>query len=117
MSVDLDAPTRAALAVFGEVAQTGETWTYTPQGGTPFQIDGVFDEAWSSITIKNDRFGIAPVSTTKPCLLVRLADFPSGVTPQQGGGLVRGKNAQAYTVADVNQDGFGCAHLPLNESA
>lgn len=116
MAVDLDAPARAVLAAFGDTAQTGLDWSYTPQGGAPFDLDGMFDEAWSSVEIKEQRFSIAPVSTTKPCLLVRLADFPPGLTPQQGDTLFRKSKNTAYVVADVNPDGFGCFHLPLNET-
>lgn len=115
MPVDLDAPTRAGLRAFGDVAQTGKAWTYTPKGAAPFDLDAIYDEAWATIEIRNTRFSMAPVSTTKPCILVRLADFPAGLKPAQFDTVVRNSTCEAYEIADVNEDGFGCAHLPLND--
>lgn len=106
------------MRVFGAKAQTGRAWTYTaPPPTQPFDIDGIFDEAWATIGIQAvGRGAIAPVSTTKPALLVRLADLPSGVKPQQGDTLRNNVTGQTYSVADAQPDGMGCMHLILNET-
>lgn len=117
MPVDLDAPTRAGLRVFGAAAQTGSKWTCTPQGGQPFDIDVIYDEAWATIGVQAmGRGAIAPVSTTKPAILVRLADLPQGVTIKQKDVLRNNAAAQNYSVADAQPDGMGCVRLMLNKT-
>lgn len=114
MPVDLDAPNRAALGAFGDAAQAGKKARYTPLDGPSFDLDGLFDEAWATIEIRQSRFGISPVSTTKPCFGVRLADFPAGVTPEQGAKIVRA-NGKEYSISDAQPDGLGWVYLSLNE--
>lgn len=118
MAVDLDAPARAGLRAFGVLAQTGKKWTYTPAAGTPYDLDGIFDEAWSSITVQAiGRGGIAPVSTTKPAILIRLADCPPASAPlNTDGALKNNVTAQTYSIADTQVDGMGCIRLILNET-
>ncbi len=121
MPVDLDAPNRAAFRTFGAQVQTGKMWTFTPLAGAAFDIDVIYDEAWSAIQIKSTgvggRGGIAPVSTTAPAVLVRLADVPAGARIEQGGALKNNVTQQTYSVADVQPDGMGCLRLHLNETS
>ena len=71
--IDWDGLVLAPLAsTFGEPA------TYTPAGGSPFPIIGVFDEAYHEL----DLAGGMPVTTAEPVLGVRTAQFAS--PPQQG---------------------------------
>lgn len=118
MPVDLDAPNRAGMRLFGAAAQTGSKWTYTPQGGQAFDIDVIYDEAWATIGVQAvGRGAIAPVSTTAPAVLVRLADVPQGVKLQQGDALLNNVTAKTYSVADTLLDGMGCMRLILNETS
>jgi hypothetical protein len=116
MPVDLDAPNRAAMGAFGDQAQTGKKWTYTPTVGQAFDIDGVYDEAWNTLAIQSiSRGGIAPVSTTKPALWVRIADLPIGFKPRQREALLRHSTGQNYAVADTQIDGMGGIRLILTK--
>ena len=106
MSVDFD-----TLANGPAVATFGQAVTYQPVAGAPFAITGIFDEAWQDVEFEESRHGRrVPVSTVKPALGVRLADFPPGVTPAQGDSftLISG---ESHVVADVQPDGFGMAYL------
>lgn len=117
MPVDLDAPNRAAMRLFGAAAQTGSKWTYTPQGGQAFALDVIYDEAWASIGVQAvGRSAIAPVSTTKPAITVRLGDVPQGVTLQQDDQIHDNVSQRTFTVADAQPDGMGCMRLFLNET-
>lgn len=117
MPVDLDAPNRAALRLFGDQAQTGQEWTYTPQGATPaFDINGVYDEAWSSLGIQTiGRGGIAPVSSTQPALWVRVADLPAGFKPRQRDRLLRKATGQNYQIGDTLVDSMGGIRLLMTK--
>lgn len=106
MAVDFD-----TLVNVPCVATFGETFTYTPAGGAPFNVNGVFDAAWSDASFTVNRHGQA-VSTTKPRLGVRATDCP--VPPEQGDTLVQNKTGDTFTVADVQPDGFGYLYLVLN---
>lgn len=99
------------IAAFGEQAQGFDLPTYTPaDGGIPFPIDGVFDEAYREV----DPITGSPVSSTAPMLGVRLAAFPPGVAQAQGDLLtIRGGN---YVVREVRVDSHGWARLLLNEA-
>jgi len=97
--VDFGAVNQAVLNTFGDQAQLGTTGTYTPKGGQPFGLDGVFDEAWKEVGFHTSRHSVSlPVSTTKPMLGCRKIAFPVNVTPAQGDTYVR-------TVPLLNEDG------------
>jgi hypothetical protein len=116
MPVDLDAPNRAGMRLFGAAAQTGSKWTYTPQGGDPFDIDVIYDEAWSTLGVQGiGRGGFAPVSTTKPAILMRLKDVPQGIFLKQDDTMRDNASARSFSVADAQPDGMGCMRLMLNE--
>jgi hypothetical protein len=134
--MDFDALVNAKVnETFGELALTGNACTYTPQGGTAFALDGVFDLAWREAAIHTGRHSAAmAVSTTRPAFGCRLSDFPAGVAPRQGDTLVRltpllGEDGtpltdeqgnplfdeQQYEVSDIRPDGItGWIHLILN---
>jgi hypothetical protein len=107
--IDFDALVLApAIQVFGEPA------TYTPDGGSPTAVTGVFDAAHKLVTVDmgEESFHTAGVSTTAPAFGIRLKDFP--VPPEQGDGLrVRDTD---YVVMDIHPDGHGGAHLILQRS-
>lgn len=99
-----------AIAAFGEASQGFDLPVYTPAAGIPFQIDGVFDEAYREV----DPVIGSPVSSTAPMLGVRLAAFPPGVVPAQGDLLtIRAGN---YVLREVRVDSHGWARLLLNEA-
>lgn len=102
MAIDFDGLVNAVVT---DPTIFGKTVTYTPQNGTQFDINVVFDEAWRTVDFSVGRRGLgAPVSTTKPCFGCRLADFPSGVTPQQGDACTI--NGADYAVSDAQPDGI-----------
>lgn len=113
MGIDFDKLVNGpCVATFGEGSLTGKV-RYTPKDGPAFDLDGVFDEAWATVTFSQGRHGsMAPISTTKPVFSCQASALPEGVTPQQGDSFVRKGNT--YTVADVQPDGFGWFILSLN---
>lgn len=103
--------------IFGDGSNAGTLGNYKPVASAAFDLDGVFDEAWAHVEFPQGRFGRSvPVSTTKPRFLVRLSDFPLGVTPKPGDQYTR-PNGDLYTVQDVNPDSFGAAYLILTKTA
>lgn len=98
------------IAAFGEVNQGHPIPVYTPAIGNPFNLDGIFDNAYRSV----DRIPELQINTSGPVLGVRMSDFPTGVTPaQQDRVMIRGDN---YRVRDVQPDSHGGALLLLNEA-
>jgi hypothetical protein len=117
MPVDLGRANRAAFRVFGALAQTGRKWTYTPADGDPFDIDVIYDEAWSTLEIRGvSRGGLAPIATTKPAVLLQLKDVPSGIVLQEDDALRDNVKARTFTVAHIQPDGMDCSRLMLNET-
>jgi len=104
MSVDWDKHVLApCLDVFGEPI------TYMPAMGSPFSIIGVFNNAYSSITLIDDG---SEINTTKPVLGVRDSEFPK--PPVQGDKLYVPSVKATYIVRDVNPDSHGHTNLMLN---
>lgn len=118
MPVDLDAPNRAAMRLFGQEAQDGGKWTYTaPQNGPSFDIDVIYDEAWATLQVAAvGRGAIAPLSTTKPAVSIRVADIPQGSSIQKNGSLRDNVKQKTYSVADAQPDGMGFVRLTLNKT-
>lgn len=87
----------------------GEAATYTPKGGTPFQITGVFDREYQEVSILDDGQGS---SSRKPILGVRLAKFAA--LPQQNDTVYVPSVDITYVVRNVKPDGHGHAVLELN---
>lgn len=101
--IDWDAHVLAPLeGVFGEAV------TYTPAVGLPFQISGVFDEAYREVELA----GGLGMTSEMPVLGVRLSQF--SVAPKQGDQLTIQRTAATYAVKEVRQDGHGAAKLMLN---
>lgn len=115
MALDLDALVNApVVATFGR-ANTGQAIpVYTPQGGSAFEIDGVFDAAWREFDLSSAGRGSGfKFSTTRPVFACQLSNFPAGVVPLQGDEVLIG--GDTYTVADVRDDGVsGWVVLVLN---
>lgn len=112
MPLNFDALVLApAHAAFGEANQGNPTPVYTPQGGSPFTVDGVFRlPSADDLTLP----GVPGVTTRKPELDVRAAQLPAGITPAQGDQVV--VRGVTYTVSDVRPDGMGLYTLGLNEA-
>ena len=93
--------------IFGEALQP----LYTPQGGgTPFNLDGVFDDAYVGLSIE----GAEPeFQTLKPVLGVRLAQIPAGVTLTAGDSVFIPSKSTTYKVMSVEPDGHGWVLLEL----
>jgi hypothetical protein len=112
-ALDLDALVNGpCVETFGVVATGGGKARYEPRQGAAFDVDGIFDRAWSNVSITTGRNSL-PVSTTSPCFGVRAREFPPGVKPQQGGKLTLA-TGDTFTVADVQPDGFEYFYLILN---
>ncbi len=95
-----------AAGVFGENVQP----LYTPQGGAQFALDGVFDDQYVGLSLE----GAEPeFQTMSPVLGVRLAQFPPGVTPNQGDVVTVASVSTTYRVMSVKADGHGWAKLVL----
>jgi len=96
------------IAAFGEAAQGQALPVYTPAGGSPFALDGVFDEEFREL----DQITGLPVSSAAPVFGVQLSQFPTGTAPGQSDTvMLRGRN---FVVREVRPDGHGAAKLMLN---
>ena len=79
---------------------------FTPAGGDPETITGIFEAAREIASI--DAAGI-PVALHKPVLEARLADF--SIAPKDGDGIT--VKSVVYAVTDVQPDGHGWVALVL----
>jgi hypothetical protein len=91
------------IGVFGEPA------IFIPAAGTPFPINGVFDNAYSVVTMSD--YG-TPVSTLHPAIGVNLSDFPAA--PLQGDQIIIARTGKTYVVREPRPDSHGWAFLILN---
>jgi len=89
----------------------GEETTYTPAGGAPFAITGVFDRAFRKKAIFDD--GSISVQTTSPVLGVRLLDF--AISPVQNDRVFIPSVNTTFVVREIHSDGHGWAKLVLNK--
>lgn len=106
--IDWDAKVVApCLAVFGEAVKLSYQ---RASGGDPFDIDGVFDDAYVALVLEAD--GEPAFSTVQPLLGVRVAQF-SGVVPVNGDRVTVPRVGKTYVVTDYQPDGKGHAALPL----
>jgi hypothetical protein len=110
--IDWDALVLAPCqAVFGEKLKPSYQ---RASGGAPFDIDGIFDDAYAAVSVEaDDDPGIAMVN---PVLGVRLAQF-AGVDPVQSDKVTIPSAGKKYVVIDVQPDGHGAVKLILAESA
>lgn len=115
MALDFDALVNSVVvATFGMENVGQPIPVYTPQGGAPFDIDGVFDEAWREFDVSGGARGPGfKFSTTKPVFACQLSNFPTGVTPARRDNIAI--NGATYEVADIRGDGIsGWVLLVLN---
>lgn len=89
-------------------AAFGESVTYTPRGGSPATVSGVFEDAHEEITVAD---GI-PVSRFAPMLSVWLGDLPDDRALQ--GDTVELADGRRFEVVDVRESD-GIAELPLHQ--
>ena len=94
------------VGIFGTKVQ------YTTNDGEVFTVTGVFDESYRATDpLPIEGMDPSHVSNTRPCLGVRLADFPE--PPGQGDTLM--VNGRWYYVQEPQPDGHGGARLLLND--
>jgi hypothetical protein len=114
MPVDFDALVNdTCVRTFGVGAKGEGLARYTPLQGAPFDIDGIFDEAWASVQLTTGRVQV-PVSTTAPRFGARRRALPDGFDPAQGDGLQL-PGGRSFQVQDVQPDGFEYVYLILTE--
>lgn len=112
MGLDFDALVNGpCVDTFGVAATTGGLAIYTPAGGVAAPVDGIFDEAWTSVEVSTGRHSV-PISTTKPRFGARQVLFL--VQPLPGDRLTLA-NSRSFEVEDVQPDGFGWVYLILTE--
>jgi hypothetical protein len=80
----------------------GDSVTYTPSGGSPVSIKGVFDNAW--VEIEN-------VQSLKPILRIKLSDLSS--SPAKGDQVTI--DLIDYYVMESRVDGHGGSTLILQK--
>lgn len=108
--IDWDAEVLGPLMeVFGE-APDAKPLYQRAAGGVPFEIDGIFDDAFMSLMMAAD--GEPEIGTIQPVLGVRLAQF-AGVDPVQGDTVTVPRVAKVFVVVDPQPDGKGWAYLLL----
>lgn len=113
MSIDWDALVgRPLVGVFGVPV------LYQPAAGSPiaaggaFQIDGVFDKAYTPVDTGADPSAIS----TRPVLGVQLSQFPVGFDPEraQGDRFTIIATGLTYIVKAGKPDSHGAARLEAN---
>ncbi|CAG9194241.1 conserved hypothetical protein [Paraburkholderia caribensis] len=93
------------MKTFGET----ERVMYMPASGAdPYQIDGVFDEAFLELSIVNG----AQVATVQPRLGIQQSQFKSA--PVQDDQLTIIRTGLVYVVREPRLDGWGGGGLMLN---
>jgi len=93
-------------AVFFSVDDFGVAATYTPSGGSPVTVNGIFDHDYYAA----DAGGSVAVAIEQPRFLCRTADVASAA---EGDALT--VNSTNYTVKVVEADGTGVTNLVLEE--
>lgn len=88
----------------------GTLFTFIPEGGTPTEQCGIFDDEHEEVSIEVG--GDSVLSTHAPKIGIRLSDFSQ--KPRQGDAVQR--NGIFYEISDVNQDGQGGLELILHET-
>ena len=92
---------RASEAAFGEQC------TYTPKVGSPFQIDGIFDDNYQEVPSQ----GETKVQSTGPKLGIRMQQFSTN--PGEGDTVTI--RSIVYRVLEFLPDGQGGADLILTK--
>jgi hypothetical protein len=95
------------MQAFGEVARV----QYTPAGGSPILVDGIFDEGARPVRLVDD----PDVNEVAPLLGVRLSQFPAGFNPRNAKDdtfvVTRAGVTTTYVVTDGKPDSHGWAQL------
>lgn len=119
MAIDWDSLVLAPLiGVFGEPndAVSGDLRpVYTPAGGSPFPVDGVFDDGFTQKVLLED--GAPGFVTSDPVLGVRVAEFAAQsppVTPAQNDQVLIPRTGATYIVNTAQPDSHGWILLQLN---
>lgn len=89
------------------VATFGESVTYTPQGGSPESITGIFNARTEQVDLASG------VLSYQPTLGVKVADLST--SPRVGDTLT--VRSQGYRVVDIDEDGEGGAVLLLHRTS
>jgi hypothetical protein len=93
------------MQTFGEV----ERVLFMPANGdTPYEVDGVFDEAFLDLSIVDG----AQVATVQPRLGIQLSQFTT--VPAQDDQLQIVRTGLVYVVREARLDGWGGGGLMLN---
>ena len=87
----------------------GTPFTFTPNGGQPENLTGVFDDEHEEVDL--DVTGDAALSTHSPRIGVRISDF--SIPPGRGDRIERSNIS--YEIFDVQRDGQGGTVLILHE--
>ncbi len=101
-------PALAALAQKAGQSTLGEATTYTPSGGSPESVTGIFDGVSVEVDLNTGEL----IQSTEPFLTVRLADL--AVAPTVGDAIT--VRTIGYTIAEIHPDGQGDARLKLQET-
>lgn len=99
--------TATELAVFFDADDFGVAATYTPSGGSPATINGIFDNEFFEV----EAGGEIAVAMEQPRFTCRTSDVS---TAAEGDSI--SINSIAYTVRVVQSDGTGVTVLVLEES-
>ncbi len=102
MAVDFDRALVAGMKAFGQAA------VYSPKGGQPFAVTGVFDREY--LEVKFNDIGAA-ISSRRPVLGLRAASVPAGVCLAQGDTAEVGGGT--WKVVTVEPDSHGHIFLGL----
>lgn len=86
----------------------GESVSYTPSGGSPVTVQGIFNA--QSVVVE----GGLPVLSKNPTLGIRKADVDTDFEPSQSDSVVI--RTVTYRVADWNDDGEGGVSLQLQKA-
>jgi hypothetical protein len=107
MAIDWDARVVAPC-----VRVLGEPITYRPANGVPYQISGVFDNAYREIDELTGE--LVPLVAAIPVIGARMADF--NIPPAQGDQLTVLGNGLSYVVKEQRADSHGHVLLKLNRT-
>lgn len=99
--------TATELAVFFDADDFGVAATYTPSGGSPATVNGIFDNEFFEV----EAGGEIAVAMEQPRFTCRTSDVS---TAAEGDSITI--NSTAYTVRVVQSDGTGVTVLVLEES-
>jgi len=86
----------------------GGTATYTPSGGSPVTVSGIFDSLYLEIDA-----GQAGVSSSGPAIFFLLEDLPEDPESAEDGAVVAVDGVR-YMITRIKKDGIGGVVLHLH---